>query len=150
MYLDNFSDPGVRALWEKAVELNLIVELHIGPEYGSQVREILRDLPDTTILIDHLAEPHKGDPIEFADILDLAKFKNVYMKLSGLNHFANDAPHYESAIPFTRIVADTFGPARLIWGSGSPEIVDIHLANWYEPARAKVKGENLHNLLWKD
>jgi len=150
MYLDSFADSGVRALWEKAVELDLIVELHIGPNYGGQVRKILRDIPETTALIDHLAEPHKGDPVEFANILDLAQFNNVYMKLSGLNHFANDAPHYESATSFTRIVADTFGPARLVWGSGSPSIVDVHLAHWYESARTKVRGENLYNLLWKD
>ncbi len=81
MYLDSFDDAGVRALWEKAVELKLIVELHIGPDYAEQVAVVLRDLPDTTVLIDHLAEPHKGDPVEYAHVLDLALFDQVYMKL---------------------------------------------------------------------
>ena len=31
-YFDSFADPGVRALWAKAVELDLVVELHIGPD----------------------------------------------------------------------------------------------------------------------
>lgn len=149
MYLDSFAAPGVRALWEKSVELGLIVELHIGPDYGAQVRDVLRDYPDTMVLIDHLAEPHKGSAVEFADILDLAQFKNVYMKLSGLNHFAKDEPFYESAKPFTRYVADAFGPDRLVWGSGTPKIVDVHLAHWSEADRAKVKGGNLESLIWK-
>lgn len=147
-YLDHFADHNVRALWEKAIELNLIVELHIGPDYGAQVRDVLKDFPQTVTLIDHLAEPHKGDAVEFANILDLAQFENVYMKLSGLNHFAKDEPHYESAKPFTKIVAEAFGPNRLVWGSGSPKNVDIHLAHWSEADRTNVKGKNLKQLLW--
>ncbi len=149
-YLNSFADRNVRNLWEKAVELNLIVELHIGPDYGAQVRDVLKDMPASVVLIDHLAEPHKGDAVEFANILDLAQFDHVYMKLSGLNHFAKDLPHYESAKPFTKVVADAFGPDRLVWGSGTPHIVDVHLAHWCEKDRAKVKGENLKRLLWPE
>ena len=50
-----------------------------------------------------------GDAVEFADILALASFPNVYMKLSGLGHFADDAPLYESALPFTSQVIAAFG-----------------------------------------
>jgi len=148
MYLDGFDTPGVRAIWEKAIELGLIIELHIGPDYGAQVRNLLKDYPDTVVLIDHLSEPHKGSAVEFADVLDLAQFKNVYMKLSGLNHFTKDIPLHESAKPFTRWVAEAFGPDRLVWGSGTPAIVDAHLAHWSESDRAKVKGGNLKQLLW--
>ena len=49
----------------------------------------------------------------------LARFDNVYMKLSGIDHFANDAPLYESAIPFTRWVADSFGPEPVICQTAS-------------------------------
>ena len=45
------------------------------------------------------------------------------MKLSGLGHFAQDAPLYESAKPFTRRVIEAFGPERMVWGSGTPAIV---------------------------
>ena len=151
MYLDSFNDKGVRALWEKAVELNLIVELHIGPDYGAQVAKVLRDIPETVALIDHLAEPHMGNAVEFADILQLgtarAEYNNVYMKLSGLNHFAQDAPFYESAKPFTRRVIEAFAPERLVWGSGAPAIVDAHMESWQEAERALVKGGNLAGLL---
>ena len=150
MYLDSFADPGVRALWQKAVELGLIVELHIGPDYGAQVAEVMRDFPETTVVIDHLAEPHWGSAVEFANILDLAAFEQVYMKLSGVSHFAEDAPLYLSARPFTRRVVEAFGPERLVWGSGSPEIVDAHMEGYSEVERAKVKGGNLAKLLGFD
>ena len=149
-YFESFADAGVRRIWETAVDLGLIVELHVGPSFGREVRDALNAMPETVVLIDHLCEPHTGNAVEFADILDLTRFENVYMKLSGLAHFTKDAPYYESAKPFTRLVAEAFGPDRLVWGDGSPKIVDVHLPHWSESDRAKVKGGNLARLLWSD
>ncbi len=146
-YLDAFSDPNVIAIWEKAIDLRLIVELHIGPDYASQVGAVIAGHPETVVLIDHLAEPHKGDAVEFANVLELAHFDHVYMKLSGLNHFKTDAPLYESAKPFTKRVVDAFGPDRLVWGSGLPKIVDVHMAGYSEEDRIKVKGGNLARII---
>ena len=146
-YLDSFADAGVRAQWEMGLELGLIIELHIGPNYAGQVAEVLTAYPQTAALIDHLAEPHQGDAVEFAQVLELAAFENVYMKLSGLNHFARDEPLYESARPFTRRVIEAFGPDRLVWGSGTPDIVDAHMPEYGTEDRAKVKGGNLARLL---
>lgn len=146
-YLSSFDDPGVRALWDAAAEYNLIVELHIGPQFAQQAMQRVAEYPHTPVLIDHLAEPHTGDAVEFAHVLELAKYDNVYMKLSGLNHFAQDAPLYTSARPFTRRVAEAFGPNRMVWGSGTPDIVDAHLDFWTETERARVKGLNLQALV---
>ena len=147
MYLDSFASPEVRALWEKALDLGLIIELHIGPNYARQVAEMLRAYPESTVLIDHLAEPHLGNAVEYADVLSLADFENVYMKLSGLNHFATDEPLYLSARPFTRQVIEAFSPDRMMWGSGTPKIVDAHMEGYTETDKMKVKGDNLAKLL---
>jgi len=150
MYLKSFEDTGVRALWEACIELGLIVELHIGPNYAGQVASLLRRYQAPVVLIDHLAEPHLGTAVEYADVLDLSQFENVYMKLSGLGHFSTDAPLYASARPFTRRVIEAFGPQRVVWGGGSPAIVDAHLAEWPDEERRLVKGGNLVRLLnWR-
>jgi predicted TIM-barrel fold metal-dependent hydrolase len=146
-YLDSFADPGVKALWEEALALNLIIELHIGPNYAASAAEALRTYPDSTVLIDHLAEPHMGDAVEYAHVLELAGFERVYMKLSGLGHFAPDPPLYRSARAFTRRVIQAFGSDRLVWGGGTPEIVDAHMEGYTEADRMKVKGSNLAHLL---
>lgn len=147
MYLDRFDDPGVRALWEKALELDLVIELHIGPNYAASVADVLHAYPESTVLIDHLAEPHMGTAVEYAHVLELAAVDQVYMKLSGLNHFSDDSPLYLSARPFTRRVIQAFGPDRMVWGSGSPKIVDAHMEKYPEADRRKVKGDNLAALL---
>ena len=146
-YLDSLTSPEVRVFWEKALELDLIIELHIGPNYAQQAGQMLRIYPESKVLIDHLAEPHMGNAVEYAHVLDLAAFDTVYMKLSGLNHFATDAPLYLSARPFTRRVVEAFGPDRLVWGSGIPRIVDAHMEGYAEVDWMKVKGDNLASLL---
>lgn len=124
--------------------------LHIGPNYAAQAEARIREFPDTPVLIDHLAEAKLGTPIEYADVLALADCGNVYMKLSGINHFASDGPLYASAKRFTRLVADAYGPDRMVWGSGTPKIVDEHLAHWSTADREKVKGDTLARLLgWR-
>jgi len=146
-YLDSFSDKGVRDLWKAAVDLGLIIELHIGPDYALQAAEAIRAFPGSKVLIDHLAEPHMGSGVEFAHVLDLAQFPEVYMKLSGLNHFAEDEPLYESALSFTKRVIQEFGPDQMVWGSGTPKIVDAHMKGYSAQDISKVKGGNLHRLL---
>ena len=146
-YLATFADPGVRALWKQAVDLGLILELHIGPNYAQQAGEAIKAFPGCKVLIDHLAEPYMGTGVEFAHVLDLAKFPNVYMKLSGLEYFANDAPLFESALPFTRRVIQEFGPERMVWGGGTPHTVDAHLQEYAPADIAMVKGGNLRRLL---
>ncbi|MFN4145706.1 MAG: amidohydrolase family protein [Runella sp.] len=146
-YLKSFADTGVRAIWKQAADLGLVIELHIGPDYAAQAGAAIRAFPGCKVLIDHLAEPHLGSAVEFADVLDLAQLPNVYMKLSGLGHFAKDEPFYESALPFTSRVVREFGPDKIVWGSGSPMIVDKHLINFSVADRAKVKGGNVRKLL---
>jgi hypothetical protein len=69
------------------------------------------------------------------------------MKLSGLNHFAQDTPLYESALAFTRRVIQEFGPDKVVWGSGTPKIVDAHMQGYSPREIAMVKGGNVRRLL---
>lgn len=147
MYLDSFADPGVVALWEKAAQLQIVVELHIGPDYAKQCEDLIREHPETSVMIDHLAEPDTGDALEFADVLELARFPNVYMKLSGLSHFVDDEPLYERARPFTKRIVEAFGPDQMVWGSGTPKIVESHMPAHNETDRGKVLGGNVAKII---
>jgi len=146
MYLDSFADPGVRALWRKAGELGLVIELHIGPNYARQVAEVIREYPSFPVLIDHLAEPGFGTAEEYEDVLALAHYPNVTMKLSGLSHFSHEPDPHRDAQSLVLRVADAFGPDRLAWSSGSLGIVDALLGHWSAADRAQVKGWNLARL----
>ncbi|MFO7917506.1 MAG: amidohydrolase family protein [Anaerolineae bacterium] len=145
-YFDSFEDSNVRALWERAGELGLVIELHIGPSYASQAGEVIQEYPDFPVLIDHMGEPQLGTPEEYEDVLALARFSNVTIKMSGLSHFSQEPEPYLDTRPLVRRVAAAFGPDRIAWSSGSPIIVDQLLDHWPEAKRAKVKGHNLARL----
>lgn len=147
MYLDSFAAPYVRALWKQAADLGLVIELHIGPNYARQVGAAIRAFPGCKVLIDHLAEPKLGNPVEYADVLELAKLPNVYMKLSGLDYIAADAPMFASLTPFTSRVIREYGPDRMVWSGGSPKLLDVHMKGYSAADIAKVKGGNLRRLL---
>jgi L-fuconolactonase len=137
----------VRALWRAAAELGLVVELHIGPNYAADVAPTIAAFPGVPVLIDHLAEPQMGSAVEYAEVLGLARFDNVFMKISELHHISADAPLYLDVKRFIRLVADAFGPERLVWGSGTPRLVDAQLDHFSAVERANVKGGNLAALL---
>ncbi len=146
-YLDSFDELAVRDLWRCAGELGLVIELHIGPDYARQVARVLDEYPDFPVLIDHLAEPQFGTSDEYDDVLALAEYPCVTIKLSGLTHCSRtEEPHMDLKPLVTRI-ARAFGPERLAWSSGSPHlIVDSLLDGWSEAERAQVKGLNLARL----
>ena len=54
---------------------------------------------------------------------------------------------YESALPFTKRVFEAFGVDRVVWGSGEPRVVDVHMAGYSDVEIAKVKGGNLEKIL---
>ncbi len=145
-YLNHFTDPGVRRLWDRAAKMGLIVELHIGPDYAAQVAEVIHAYPDTPVLIDHLAEPHMGTAVEYAHVLTLARLDNVIMKLSGLEHITA-ASEGQDLRPLLRLVVDTFGPDHLAWGGGAPGAIADIVAHWPPSDRDKVLGGTLARLL---
>jgi predicted TIM-barrel fold metal-dependent hydrolase len=147
MYLDSFAAPYVRALWKAAVDSGLIIELHIGPNYALQAANAIRAFPGCKVLIDHMCEPKLGTPYEYANVLDLAKLPNVYMKISGMDYITNDGPDYRSIMPFTSRLIKEYGPDRIVWSGGSPHIADVHMKGYSAADIAKVKGGNLQKLL---
>jgi predicted TIM-barrel fold metal-dependent hydrolase len=147
MYLESFSAPYVRALWKAAVDSGWVIELHIGPNYATQAAAAIRAFPGCKVLIDHMCEPKLGTPYEYANVLELAKLPNVYMKISGMGYIANDGPDYRSILPFTTRLIKEFGPDRIVWSGDSPHIADVHMKGYSPADIAKVKGGNLARLL---
>ena len=146
-YFASFAEPGVRALWKKAVDLNLVVELDLGPNYARDAGSAIAAFPGCKVLIDHMCSPKTGTIWEYGDVLDLAKYPGVTMKMSGLGNMAEDKPDYESLIPFTRRVIKEFGPGRMVWSGDSPHIADVHMKGYSPADIARVKGGNLQQLL---
>jgi len=105
-------------------EFDLTYEILIYPQHLPVAVEFVRHSPRQRFVLDHLAKPliksASIHPWE-AGIRELAKFPNVFSKLSGMvteADWQNWTP--EDLKPYLDIALDRFGPERLMIGSDWP------------------------------
>ena len=82
--LPPFGTPELRALWKRAGDLGLAVQLHFEPRYAPGFEPLIKEFPETKVVIDHLGRPFQGTPQEYAVVLGWSKLPNTVMKLSSL------------------------------------------------------------------
>jgi L-fuconolactonase len=80
--------------------------------------------PDLSLIIDHVGLPQppmdaRDEPPfkSLSQLLDLAKYPNVALKLCGLPALSREPFPYHDAIPHLRSIIDAFGPDRVMWAS---------------------------------
>jgi L-fuconolactonase len=115
--------PDTYPLWEAAEELGTIVGILNDPRQLPQVREMVERFPEVTVVIDHMgrlnvAEPPNG--IRFQQLLDLARFPNVYVKVSGFYALSRQAFPYPDTVPYVQEIVQHFGRGRLMWATDFP------------------------------
>lgn len=128
--------PQVGVLWGKAGELGVAIQAHIQPYFAPQVAKLAAAHPQTRVIVDHFG--HAGvsgitrtqdgwaltngelgyrSPEEFQPVLDLAKQKQIILKVSGLQYSSREPFPHRDVKPLARRAFDAFGPDRMVWGS---------------------------------
>ena len=107
-------------LWEAAAANQVPVAL-FSPEMLNKVTQIAQRHPSLKIIADHLGlRPHVvyADLVEpVKGLLPLATCPNVAVKATSLPSSVTGPYPYRSAHEAIRMVVDTFGAARVFWGS---------------------------------
>jgi L-fuconolactonase len=114
--------PGVRALWQKAEQLGITVNVFISRDKQDELARMLEKSPRLPVVIDHCLMPGPATDLDGAwtDVISLAKFSNAYAKLSFLPLASTeDYPFRDLHDPCKRIIA-AYGPERCVWGSNFP------------------------------
>ena len=117
--LPPFGKPELRALWKTATEAGLAMQLHFEPRHAPGFEPLIRDFPDTRVIIDHLGRPLQGTPEEHEVVVRWAKFPNTIIKLAAIPSALSD-PHRDPA-PIIKRLAQEFGADRMIYGGGFSE-----------------------------
>ena len=125
MYYDEpvLVSDGNAAMWDAIDELDAVVQLHMFAEHAPQVSAIAERHPEVPLIIDHLAYPQVAESPGFAThkpVIDLARFPNVYVKVSDLHGRSDEEFPYRDVHPFIRQVHQAFGADRMMWGTGYP------------------------------
>jgi L-fuconolactonase len=99
-------------------------DILIYPDQLQYTMDFVNAFPDQPFVLDHLAKPHiKDKKIDQwkKDIQTLASFENVFCKVSGMVTEAHwKGWTKDDFIPYLDVVAESFGPSRLMYGSDWP------------------------------
>ena len=106
--------------WAAAQDAGVPVTLY-PPGQLDEVADVARRYPGLRLTIDHLGVPPRLrdadiDPA-LTELLALAWLENVAVKATCLPSLVTDAYPFRSLHDRIRRVVDTFGPARVFWGS---------------------------------
>ena len=135
-------DPGIKRVLDAAAHHALPVNLLCWDRL-EQVAALAPKHPDTTLIVDHLGlrqpfePPAPPEPFrDLAKLLDLAKYENVAVKITGACTLSHEAfPYDDLWDPLARIF-DTFGLHRCIWGTDWTRAVNLlTYAEGVEPFR---------------
>jgi predicted TIM-barrel fold metal-dependent hydrolase len=112
------------ALWEKAEQLGAVFNFFIASEQLPKLEDMIRRHPKVKVVVDHLARVDltaKDPEPEIKKLLALARYPNVWVKVSELNILSPSKKHpYRDTYPLVKRVYAAFGPDRLLWGTGFP------------------------------
>lgn len=94
------------------------------PRNLTALADVAARFPDLRLIVDHLGA-NLFSPVEHRfdswDVVrGLAKFDNVYLKVSALPEATGEQYPFPAAQERVREVYDRFGPDRLMWGSNYP------------------------------
>jgi len=129
-------DPAVHAMLAN----DLCFDALVRPRQLRALLAFAQRHPRLPIVIDHAAKPQVGraawqQPWQ-RDIAALAALPNVSCKLSGLLTEAGDAPRDVTLRPAVDHLFETFGAARLMWGSDWPVLnLASDYADWFAMAQ---------------
>ena len=103
-------DPRSFPAWQCAVEADLPICVQLRAPALGELQSMLERFPKARVLLDHMARPdyQAAEPL-FA----LAKYENLYLKLT--THNVREAPK-----SFFARVVNSYGAARIAWGSNFP------------------------------
>lgn len=117
-------------LFAKAAQLKLVVSIAVFAAGLAAVSELAARVPSVTFLVHHMGRlQEKSAPAPDAAALRATlATPNVWFKLSGFHHLSPDPRGfpYPDRQPLVRLLYETVGPHRLVWGSDSP-VVDMHI-----------------------
>lgn len=112
--------------FEVATANNLAISLTLPHPVPAELHRFIQHYETTQFLIDHLgvgyAPPAYGlppdDPFErLPAVLDLARYRNVSVKLTGAPALSHESYPFRDIWPSILRLIDAFGPDRALWGS---------------------------------
>lgn len=122
--------PEMHRMWEVASETKQAICLLSNPDSIPAIATLCELHPSTRVVIDHFSRIGVDGEIRESDLAELcalAKFPNVFIKVSAFYALGKKKSPYTDLSEMIRRLRDTFGAERLMWASDAPfQVVDGH------------------------
>jgi predicted TIM-barrel fold metal-dependent hydrolase len=115
---DRATDPTLNENIAKLPNLGYVFELQVFPTQLQFATQLVQAHPNVTFVLIHAGMPIEGEPWRDA-LMELATYANVNVKLSGQGTFVHRVDP-ERIAEVTKVVLDTFGAGRAMFGSNFP------------------------------
>jgi L-fuconolactonase len=115
--------PQVSRALDALAELELNFDAVIKPVHLPRLLQVVRAHSSLRVIVDHGAKPDiaRGSFLPWSEeISAVARFPNVFCKISGLLTEAAPGATFETLQPYMQHLLDCFGVERLMWGSDWP------------------------------
>lgn len=107
----DMKDARMLACWKALAAMKVDIQMHSIPGQAGNIRSLAEQVPETTVILDHMGRPGDGTEKEYDEVLRLAELPRVILKYSGWDMYKGDLNR------LTRRIYDAFGPNRMIWGT---------------------------------
>jgi predicted TIM-barrel fold metal-dependent hydrolase len=102
---------------------------------------MVRRFSEVKVVIDHMAflDAKEAPPYPtFSNLLRLAKYPNVFVKVSNLVLCSHEPYPHQEVFPFIHMLLEAFRPERLMWASDWP-LITVREAGGYLAALELVR-----------
>jgi L-fuconolactonase len=134
--------PDVQWAYDAIIDLDLTFDALGFPIHIEAFQRLFDRYPNMRIVIDHCMKPkiRDGEFLGWASgMAKLAKTTPAYCKLSGLVTEASAEWSTETLKPFVRHVVESFGAARVMWGSDWPVLnLNGSYQTWHDSAASCI------------
>jgi predicted TIM-barrel fold metal-dependent hydrolase len=135
---DWFRGPLMPPLWKRCRELKVPMTVLAPITRMPEVGTLLENVPDLTVVIDHMADCPIDQPAELEKLIALKRYPKLFVKISHTWSISHQPYPWLDAQDYVRRLYDAFGPQRLMWATDWPIVENV---STYDRALKVVRDE---------
>ena len=117
---DWFTSPDLDALWRRTQALGVPMCILTHQERLPDLERWIQKYGEVQVCVDHMGWPPVDRPEMLENLLRLAQYPEVYVKISGTWAVSKEDYPYRDTHDSVKRIYDVFGPERLMWGTDWP------------------------------
>tara|TARA_B100000029_G_scaffold58977_1_gene53116 strand:- start:8449 stop:9294 length:846 start_codon:yes stop_codon:yes gene_type:complete len=115
-----FRSPIMPALFQRATKLKVPLLILTRPGRLPDLASYLEQFPELDVVVDHMADAQPDRPEEVSELLALARYPRVYVKISHTWSISKQLYPWNDTFAMVKEVYNTFGADRIMWSTDWP------------------------------